>query len=77
MKRFFHSLVLSLSALCLPLAALAEEAEAKTVFHIDGSAFVDSLQYMLKGMAGIFLVTALIIVVLLILEKASGKKKEE
>lgn len=66
------ALALGLMALALPSLALAE-----TSFHIDFSAFVDSLQYMLKGMAGIFIVVGLIILVLLALEKLGGKKKEK
>lgn len=52
------------------------QAAPKTVFHIDGAAFVDSLQYMLKGMVGIFLVTAIIILAVVILEKATKKKED-
>ena len=40
-------------------------------------AFVESLRYMLKGMAGIFIVTLLIILAVLILEKVTGKKKQD
>ena len=66
------ALALGLMALTLPSLALAE-----TSFHIDLPAFVDSLQYMLKGMAGIFIVVGLIILVLLALEKLGGKKEEK
>ncbi len=66
------ALALGLMALALPSLALAE-----TSFHIDFPAFVDSLQYMLKGMAGIFIVVGLIILVLLALEKLGGKKEEK
>jgi len=59
--------------LTFPLPALAEDAAG---IHLDGAAFVDSLQYMLKGMAGIFLVTGLIILAVLILEKATAKKRD-
>ena len=38
--------------------------------------FGESLGYMLKGMAGIFLVTAIIILAVVLLEKAGGKKKD-
>ena len=66
------ALALGLMALALPSLALAE-----TSFQIDFPAFVDSLQYMLKGMAGIFIVVGLIILVLLALEKLGGKKEEK
>lgn len=52
-----------------PAVSLAEEG-----LRIDGAAFVDSLQYMLKGMAGIFIVTGLIILLLIALEKATKPK---
>ena len=58
----------------LPGTSLAEEAQS--AFHLDGAAFVDSLQYMLKGMVGIFLVTGLIILALVILEHATKGGKE-
>lgn len=41
---------------------------------IDFSAFLDSLQYMGKGMLGIFLITVLLVVMVVILEKATGHK---
>lgn len=44
--------------------------------RIDIPAFVDSLQYMLKGMGGIFIVTLLIILAVYLLEKCSKKKEE-
>ncbi len=52
-----------------PAVSLAEEG-----LRINGAAFVDSLQYMLKGMAGIFIVTGLIILLLIALEKATKPK---
>ncbi|MBQ6951967.1 MAG: sodium pump decarboxylase gamma subunit [Clostridia bacterium] len=39
--------------------------------------FVDSLQYMLKGLVGIFLVTGLIILVLVVMDKAGNRKKKD
>ncbi|HIR07274.1 MAG TPA: oxaloacetate decarboxylase [Candidatus Pullichristensenella stercoripullorum] len=44
---------------------------------MDGAAFVDSLGYMLKGMVGIFLVIAIIMAVIMILNKVTGKEKKE
>ena len=44
--------------------------------NINIPAFVESLGYMLKGMAGIFIVTLLIIAAVLILEKCTGKKEK-
>ena len=76
MKQKIRALAVCLLALLTPAWALADDA-AQTVFRIDGAAFVDSLQYMLKGMVGIFLVTALIILVLVILEKATKKQEKE
>lgn len=43
--------------------------------NIDFSAFVDSFQYMLKGMGGIFIITAVIVAIILLLNK-TGKGKE-
>ena len=82
MKKFFACLTAILTLLA-PLCAFAEGATqtvtetAGSGIHLDGAAFADSLQYMLKGMVGIFLVTAIIILAMLILEKTTGKKKEE
>ena len=59
----------ALAAFVLPGFALAEEAMPLTI--------LESAMYMLKGMVGIFLVTAMIILVLLILEKATKGKQEE
>ena len=42
---------------------------------IDFSAFVDSLQYMLKGMGGIFIVTAVIVGIIVLLNKLCKEKK--
>ena len=90
MKKILAVLTAILTLLA-PLCAFAEGA-AQTVtetvtetavetagsgIHLDGAAFADSLQYMLKGMVGIFLVTAIIILAVLILEKTTGKKKDE
>jgi len=52
-------------------AIVVEEEEAKPL------TLMESLMFMLKGMVGIFLVTAMIILVLVILEKATKGKKEE
>lgn len=41
---------------------------------IDVPAFVDSLQYMLKGMAGVFLVTGFIILAIYLLDKIASRK---
>lgn len=76
------SLLAALAAALLPLPGLAEAAEAAAEvpaqgIHLDGGAFVDSLQYMLKGMVGIFLVTGLIILTVVILEKVTGKKQDQ
>ncbi len=69
--KHWFSLILSACLALLPGLSLAEETAPKTNFHIDFPAFVDSLQYMLKGLVGIFLVTGLIILVLIVLEKVS------
>ena len=63
------AILMTLAAFVLPGFALAEEAVPLTIG--------ESLMYMLKGMVGIFLVTAMIILVLLILEKATKGKQEE
>ncbi len=44
---------------------------------IDFAAFTDSLQYMLKGMGGIFIVTAVIVAIILLLNKTGKGKKAE
>ena len=45
---------------------------------IDFAAFADSLQYMLKGMGGIFIVTAIIVAIILVLNKlGKGKHAEQ
>ena len=63
------ALALGLMALALPSLALAE-----TSFHIDFPAFVDSLQYMLKGMAGIYIVTAVIVVMMVLLVRLAADR---
>ena len=63
------AILMALAASVLPGFALAEEAVPLSIG--------ESLMYMLKGMVGIFLVTAMIILVLVILEKATKGKKEE
>ena len=77
--KHWFSLILSAFLALIPSLSLAEgTAEVtQTNFRIDFPAFVDSLQYMLKGLVGIFLVTGLIILVLVILEKATKGKQEE
>ena len=55
----------------------ADPSDAHVDIHIDGAAFVDSLGYMLKGMIGIFLVIAIIMAVIMILNKVTGKEKKE
>ncbi len=45
-------------------------------FRIDIPAFVDSLQYMLMGLAGIFMVTGIIVVCMLLLSKLTAKKEK-
>ena len=55
----------------------ADPSDAHVDIHIDGAAFVDSLGYMLKGMVGIFLVIAIIMAVIMILNKVTGKEKKE
>lgn len=75
MKKLLSALT-ALASLLLPLSALAEETSAGGI-HLDGAAFLDSLQYMLKGMVGIFLVTGIIILAVVILEKVIGKKKND
>ena len=55
-----------------------EEAGApKMQFGFYPDRFVDSLQYMLKGLVGIFLVTGLIILVLVVMDKAGNRKKKD
>lgn len=55
----------------------ADPSDAHVDIHIDGAAFVDSLGYMLKGMVGIFLVIAIIMVVIMTLNKVTGKEKKK
>ena len=56
---------------------LTEEITVATMnFRIDGQAFVDSLPIMGKGMLGIFLVTAVIVITVAILNKVTGRKKK-
>ncbi len=54
-----------------------EKEEAKMQFGFYPDRFVDSLQYMLKGLVGIFLVTALIILVLVLMDKIGNRKKDK
>ena len=74
MKRKGIFSLLSMLFWLLPAASLAEDAQG--AFRLDGAAFVDSLQYMLKGLVGIFLVTGLIILALVILERVTKHGKE-
>lgn len=72
MKKYtVYAFFAALTLLLRPAVSLAEEG-----LRIDGAAFVDSLQYMLKGMAGIFIVTGLIILLLIVLEKATKPKEK-
>lgn len=59
-----------------PLSAEAAAGSGKSAFHADFPAFVDSLQYMLQGMAGVFLATGLIILMLLLLERLCKGKRD-
>ena len=45
------------------------------MIHVDD--FLDSLQYMGKGMLGIFIVTGVIIAVTMILNKVTEEKEED
>ena len=63
------AILMALAASVLPGFALAEEAVPLSIG--------ESLMYMLKGMVGIFLVTAMIILVLVILEKVTKKNQED
>ena len=45
------------------------------MIHVDE--FLDSFQYMGKGMLGIFIVTGIIILVTMILNKATEEKEED
>ncbi|MBE5782452.1 MAG: hypothetical protein E7329_03945 [Clostridiales bacterium] len=78
MKKFI-AILMALVALMLPGLTLAEEiVEAAGEAMAEAPLSIgESLMYMLKGMVGIFLVTAMIILVLVILEKATKGKKEE
>ena len=71
-----ESAVCSITALSSP-CLLYTSSDAHVDIHIDGAAFVDSLGYMLKGMIGIFLVIAIIMAVIMILNKVTGKEKKE
>ncbi len=44
--------------------------------HINVDGFIDTLPIMAKGMAGIFIVTAVIILTIVILNKATASKKK-
>ncbi len=46
-------------------------------FHIDVNAFVESLGYMAKGMVGIFIVTAVIVLSMVLLNKFTSKKADK
>lgn len=59
-----------------PAEETQEEEGPKTQFGFYPDRFVDSLQYMLKGLVGIFLVTGLIILVLVGMDKMGNRKKK-
>lgn len=54
-----------------------EEEDAKTSFGFYPGTLLDTLPIMGMGMLGIFLVTCVIILAVLILSKVGGKKDEE
>ena len=57
---------------------LTEEVTDMTMnFRIDADAFVDTLPIMGKGMLGIFIVTAVIVITVAVLNKVTGKKKNK
>ncbi len=56
----------------------AEEAEETEETEEEGPLSIgEASLYMLKGMVGIFLVTGLIILVLVVMDKAGNRKKDE
>ena len=55
----------------------ATSTEATFSFKFDGGAFVDSLGIMFQGWGGIFVVIAIIMAVIMILNKVTGKEKKE
>ncbi len=60
------------------VAETAEETEETEEIKEESPLSIgESALYMLKGMVGIFLVTGLIILVLVIMEKAGNRKKDE
>ena len=63
------AVLMALASAVLPGFALAEEAVPLTI--------QESLMFMLKGMVGIFLVTGLIILVLVILEKVTKNQQND
>ncbi len=54
----------------------ATSTEATFSFKFDGGAFVDSLGIMFQGWGGIFVVIAIIMAVVMILNRATNKKEE-
>ena len=74
--KYWFSLIVSAFLTLIPGLSLAEEAApvVETHFHIDFPAFVDSLQYMGKGLVGIFVVTAVIIGMVYLLKMIPDKK---
>ena len=46
-------------------------------FHIDFQAFLDSLPIMGMGMLGIFIVIFVVFLMIMILNRVTGKKKED
>ena len=59
-----------------PVSEEESASEASPAKGDQALSFGESLGYMLKGMAGIFLVTAIIILAVVLLEKIGGKKKD-
>ena len=59
------------------LVAETEETAQETEEEAKPLSIGESALYMLKGMVGIFLVTGLIILVLVIMDKAGNRKKDE
>ena len=57
---------------------LTEEEDTKEETEVAGPLSIgEAALYMLKGMVGIFLVTGMIILVLVIMDKVGNRKKEE
>lgn len=54
-----------------------EETEFQMSFKIDGDGFLDTLPIMGKGMLGIFIVTAVIVLTVAVLNKVTGGRKKD